>query len=143
MEKIFHLKKVPLFSSLHAKELTAIASITEETNFPPGSVIIKEGEPGDCLYLVVRGKVEVIKSMGTPREIRLAEIGPDNYFGEMALFDQEVRSATVVSLEETVVLCLRRFEFEETMREFPRIAISACKEFSRRIRELESKFEEQ
>ena len=140
MERILHLKKIPLFSELQIRELTAVASIVEEKSFPPDAEIIKEGEAGESLYLMLGGGVSVIKNRGTPDELHIADIGGDDYFGEMALFDRQTRSASVVTREETQVLELSRFEFEEIMKEFPLIAIHACRIFSKRMRNLQSKF---
>ncbi len=139
MELVIQLKKIPLFSDLQARELAAIGSILRERVFPAGEVIIQEGSPGDTLFLVMSGRVKVIKEMDSPNPILLAEIGPEEWFGEMALFDRQPRSASVVAAEETHLLELGRFEFEETMREFPGIAIHACQVFTRRLRELQEK----
>lgn len=141
MERVLHLKKIPLFSDLGVRELTAVASIAEEKTFPQGHVIIQEGEVGEDLYFILMGRVSVIKNMGTPQAFHLADMGPSNYFGDMALFDQQPRSASVVAQEETHLLALSRFEFDELMKEFPKIAIHACRVFSERFRELQVKFQ--
>ncbi len=140
MERILQLKKIPFFSEFQVRELTAIASIVQEKTFAEGTQIIQEGEVGESLYLVLRGRVAVIKELGRPAELHIAEIGPDDYFGEMALFDRQPRSASVVAKVETHVLELSRFEFEEIMKEFPQIAIDACRVFSQRLRELQQRF---
>ena len=139
MERMIHLVQISLFSGLQARELTAIASIVEEKTIPAGTTIIEEGAPGESLYLILKGKVSVIKNRGTPQELHLADIEQDDYFGEMALFDNQPRAATVVAQEETQVLEVSRFEFEELMKAFPRIAIHACTEFTQRIRELQDR----
>ncbi|MEJ5376554.1 MAG: cyclic nucleotide-binding domain-containing protein [bacterium] len=139
MERVIQLKKIPLFSGLQAKELAAIGAIVKERAFAAGGVIIQEGAPGDSLFLVLRGRVKVIKAMDSANPIQLAEIGPEEWFGEMALFDRQPRSASVVACEDTQLLELGRFEFEEIMREFPSIAIHACQVFTRRLRELQEK----
>jgi CRP-like cAMP-binding protein len=141
MERIIHLKKIPLFTDLQVQELTAIASIARERSFVRGEVIIQEGDVGESLYMILDGKVSVIKGRGTPSEFGLAEIGPDDYFGEIALFDREPRSATVVAEEDTDVLELSQFEFEEIMKEFPQIAIHACYVFTQRLRALQTKWD--
>lgn len=139
MERVIQLKKIPIFSDLQARELAAIGSIVKERAFAAGELIIREGSPGDSLFLVLSGRVEVIKDMDSPNPIRLAEIGADEWFGEMALFDRQPRSASVVAAEDTQLLEVGRFEFEEIMREFPAIAIHACQVFTRRLRELQEK----
>lgn len=138
MERVIHLKKIPMFSELQLRELAGIASIAKERSFPAGSLIIQEGAPGDSLFLVLQGKVSVVKATGSSQPLVLAEIGPDECFGEMALFDRQPRSASVVAAEDTYVMELGRFEFEEIMREFPVIAVHACRVLSRRLRELHS-----
>ncbi len=143
MERILHLKKVPLFSDLQVRELTAIASVAKEREFPEGSVIIREGDTGECLYVLLTGRVSVIKDLGTPGELHIADIEKDDYFGEMSLFDRGPRSASVVAREHTEVLELGRLEFKEIMKEFPQIAIHACKVFSRRLRDLQSRIQDQ
>lgn len=139
MERVIQLKKIPIFSDLQVRELAAIGSIVRERSFQAGGLIIREGSPGDSLFLVLRGRVAVIKDMDSPNPIALAEIGAEEWFGEMALFDLQPRSASVVAVEDTQLLEVGRFEFEEIMREFPAIAIHACQVFTRRLRELQEK----
>jgi len=141
MERIIHLRKIPLFSGLQNRELTAIASIVQEKALPSETTIINEGDEGESLYLILKGTVSVIKNMGSPQEIHLADIGQDDYFGEMALFDNQPRAATVVAKEETQLLEVSRFEFEELMKAFPKIAIHACTVFGQRIRDLQQKIQ--
>jgi len=138
-EKMIHLKRVPLFADLQTRELAAIASIAVHETYSPGTTIIVEGEPGESLFLILRGKVSVIKGLGTPQELFLAELGPGEFFGEMSLFDREPRSASVLAVEETEVLELDKFQFEEIMRQFPKIAIQACRVLCGRLRELQEK----
>ena len=73
--------------------------------FPPGTPIFREGEPGDCAYVIERGRVE-ISALRTGRPVRLAVLGENDLFGEMALVDGEVRSATATAVEETEVVVL-------------------------------------
>lgn len=73
--------------------------------FPPGTPIFREGEPGDCAYVIERGRVE-ISSLRGGRPVRLAVLGESDLFGEMALVDGEVRSATATAVEETAVVVL-------------------------------------
>ena len=142
MERILQLKKIYLFTDLGIKELTAVGSIVQEETVAEGDVVIKEGEAGDCLYFILSGSVSVIKHMETSQAIHLADMGPNDYFGEMALFDNQPRSASVKAREDTQLLILKRFEFEELMKEYPRIAIHACRVFSQRFRELQTKVQQ-
>jgi CRP-like cAMP-binding protein len=74
--------------------------------------------------------------------VGLAKMGPGGYVGEMALFDNLVRSATVTTTEDTRLLVLHKAEFTEAVREYPQVALQVCKELSRRLRGLQKKIED-
>ncbi|NQU13769.1 MAG: cyclic nucleotide-binding domain-containing protein [Desulfobacteraceae bacterium] len=141
-DKILRLKGIEIFEGLAVGELAAVASVTEEAVYPPGDFVIKEGEAGDTMYLVVKGKVSVLKGQEGEeggREIELDRIGAGGYFGEMALFEDVVRSASIRTEEESNLLVLHKQEFTEIVREYPQIALHICKELSGRIRHLHEK----
>ncbi len=140
MDKIIHLKKIYVFSDLQVRELAAIGSVTEERDFPKDEIVVREGEPGDTMFLIISGEVSVIRNYGTEQETLIAKITEDDYFGEMALFEDKPRSATVRTDTDAKLLVLGKLEFEEIMREFPQISINICRVFSQRIRELQRKF---
>lgn len=139
LEVVIHLRKIGLFSELKATELSAIASVAKKRIYPPQECIIREGEPGESLFLILKGRVSVVKGLGTQNEICLAELGPGECIGEMSLFDRKPRSASVVALEATEALELGRLEFGEVMAQFPNIPIQLCRVLSRRLRELQEK----
>jgi ATP/ADP translocase len=138
-DKILHLRSINIFEGLSVGELAAVASVTEEANYPPEEVVIKEGDPGDTLFLIISGKVAVIKGYGTDQEIELDRIRAGDYFGEMALIEDTVRSATIRTLEESRLLSLHKREFTEIVREYPQIALHICKILGQRIRDLHVK----
>ncbi|MFH1351174.1 MAG: Npt1/Npt2 family nucleotide transporter [Pseudomonadota bacterium] len=133
-DKILHLRNIQIFEGLSVGELAAIASITEEAVYPKDATVIKEGEPGETMYLIISGEVSVIKGQEGGSEIELDRIHPGGYFGEMALFEDTVRSATIRTLNETCLLVLNKHEFTEIVREYPQIALHICKELSSRLR---------
>jgi len=139
MDKIIHLKKIYIFSDLQVRELAAIGSITVERDYPKDEIVVKEGEAGDTMFLIISGEVSVIRNHGTEQETFIAKITEDDYFGEMALFEDKPRSATVKTNTEAKLLVLGKLEFEEIMREFPQISINICRVFSQRIREVQKK----
>ncbi len=97
-------------------------------------VIVRQGEPGDCMYVVQEGRVEVL--LVTPGgEERLAELGAGDIFGEMALFERELRSATVRALGEARVLTVDRKGFLRRVHEDPSLAYRILQILSRRLRE--------
>jgi CRP-like cAMP-binding protein len=134
MDKILFLKKVPVFSDLKVRELTAISSITEEKDIKKDLIVFKEGDQGDSMYIVISGGVSIIKNFDRPNATVLAHIKEGDYFGEMALFESAPRSATVKTDDNTKLLNLGKFEFEEIMHEFPSISINICKVLSSRLR---------
>ncbi len=140
MDKMIHLKKIYVFSDLQVRELAAISSVTLEKDYPKDEVVVKEGESGDTMFLIVSGEVSVIGKYGSENETLIATITQDDYFGEMALFEDKPRSATVKTNTDAKLLVLGKLEFEEIMREFPQISINICRVFSQRIRELQKKF---
>ena len=140
-DKIIHLKGIHIFEGLSVSELAAVASVTEQMVYPAGEMVIKEGEPGETMYLIIKGEVSVIKGEGTEREMELDRIGVGDYFGEMALFESDVRSATIRTSEQSDLLVLHKREFAEIVREYPQIALRICKVLSQRLRELHQKIQ--
>ena len=105
-----------------------------ERSYPKGSVILFEDDPGDALYLVASGQVKVVLIGEDGREVILSVLGEGAFFGEMALLDDEPRSAHVIAMEDSVVLALRREDFRARLRASPEVAIALLKELSRRLR---------
>jgi hypothetical protein len=103
--------------------------------YRPGELIIRQGDPGDCMYVVQSGKVEVFSQSGG-KETRLAELGDGDFFGEMALFERDVRSASVRPLGEARVLTVDRRMFMRKIHEDPSLAFLVLQRLSRRIRQL-------
>lgn len=142
-ERIVLLRRMDLFASLAVAELAAVAAVCEVQRFGANQVILTEGEVGDAMFLIVSGKVSVSKVVEDQCRIELGEMGPGEYFGEMALFDNMQRSATVMTTEETMVLMLHQREFSEVVREYPQVALQICTDLSRRVRELQTKLQNQ
>jgi len=103
-----------------------------------GEIIIKQGEDGDCLYVIQKGRVEVIDESGES-EIKLAELGEKEFFGEMGLFEKDVRSATIRSIGETRVLTIDKKNFYKTIHKDPSIAYRLLERMSYRLRETNKK----
>ena len=101
-----------------------------------GEIIVRQGDVGDCMYVIQSGKVEVVKEK-EGKEIRLAELGEGDFFGEMALFEKDVRSATVRPPGEVRVLTVDKKMFLRKIHDDPSLAFMIMKRMSRRIRELD------
>ncbi|MCG6877955.1 MAG: cyclic nucleotide-binding domain-containing protein [Deltaproteobacteria bacterium] len=142
-DKILRLKGINIFEGLSVSELAAIASVTEELECAKDEFVIKEGEAGETMFLIINGAVSVLKGVGVEnsREIELARIGVGDYFGEMALFEDAVRSASIKASEDSRFLVLHKQEFTEIVREYPQIALHICKALSGRMRDLHEKLQ--
>ncbi|MBW1608077.1 MAG: cyclic nucleotide-binding domain-containing protein [Deltaproteobacteria bacterium] len=140
-DKIMLLRGIDIFESLSVSELAATVSVVEEIDCTPGEIIIQEGTVGDTMYLVVKGEVSVIKDLGETNEIEIDRINAGDYFGEMALFEDAVRSVSIRIEEPSRFMVLHKQEFKELVREYPQIALEICKVLSSRIRNLHTKIE--
>ena len=130
-EKILLLKEIDIFSGLNAAELAAIAAVTNEQDCPEKQIIIKQKDVGETVFLIIKGKVEVLMEQADGKEVMLDHIGSGGAFGEMALIDDAPRSATIRTIEPSQFLTLHKQEFKETAMEFPRIALQICSVLSR------------
>jgi len=138
-EKILLLKEIEIFSDLNPAELAAIAAVTKEAHYPGNQTVIKQNDVGETVFLVIDGAVEVIKEQEGGNEMVLAIIGQGDSFGEMALLENEPRSATIKTTTPSRFLIIHQQEFKETAMEYPRIALKICKVLSRRIRDLHTR----
>ncbi|HVO36239.1 MAG TPA: Npt1/Npt2 family nucleotide transporter [Gemmatimonadales bacterium] len=133
IEKILFLKSAPVFERASGEDLAAIARIAEIETYAPGQTIFHEGEMGDALYVMVRGKV-AIASGGES----LAELRPGDAFGEMAVLDEVPRSGTATAEDETEVLRIGSDEFYEILHEQVEIAEGVIRTLTRRLREADA-----
>jgi CRP-like cAMP-binding protein len=136
-KKADFLATVSLFSHLRQEELQRLANQSRYCSFKFGDVIIREGERDDCLYILISGKVKVFKSYGTKKEKRLRTMEPPAYFGEIALIDDLVRSATVVAIQDTKTLCLDKLNLDREIEKSPIIAKKLLQMLNRRLLALE------
>jgi len=133
------LRHVPLFQQLSESELERVARVAREKNYPRHSVILFEDDPGDALYVVLRGQVKVVLVGEEGREVILSILKEGDFFGEMALIDDQPRSAHVIATEESHLIVLKRDDFRQCLEESPRIALGLLKALSRRLRRADDK----
>jgi ATP/ADP translocase/HEAT repeat protein len=133
VEKILFLKTAPVFAHVSGDDLAALARVAEVETFSPGQHVFREGDRGDALYVVVRGRIG-IESGGE----RLATLGSCEAFGEMAVLDEVPRSGTAVVEEETEVLRIGSEEFYEILHEQVEIAEGVIRMLTRRLREADA-----
>jgi CRP/FNR family cyclic AMP-dependent transcriptional regulator len=130
---------VPLFQRLTPDERRGFAALVREQRYPRGALIVRQGDPGDALYVVRSGAVKVAVVGQDGREVILGTLGQGDHFGELALIDGQPRSAHVVAMEPTVLLVLRRDEFRRQVEQMPRVAWALLEELSRRLRDADAK----
>ena len=136
-EKVDYLATVTLFSHLSKKDLKRLANQSRYCSFKFGDVIINEGERDGRLYILISGKVRVFKSYRTKKEKRLRTLEPPDYFGEIALIDDLVRSASVVAMRDTRTLCLDKLNLDREIERNPIIAKKLLQMLNRRLMALE------
>ncbi|MGD8982611.1 MAG: cyclic nucleotide-binding domain-containing protein [Desulfobacteraceae bacterium] len=137
MNEVEVLAKVSLFSGMKASDLERIASLAQSHVFQAGETIIREGDRDGRLFVVVSGEVDVIKGLGKKNERYVRTLGPLSYFGEMALIDDLVRSASVVAKGETGVLILDQWSLHQDIERYPAMAFELMRMLSQRIRAIE------
>ena len=129
-----------LFASLERAELEALNRAGELKSFQDGQTIFQEGDPGDGLYLVMEGRVRIAAALGDSGQRPLASVPAGDFFGEMAILDNEPRSAYAIAEGDTRVLFLPREHILTFLESSPKAAVNLVKEFSKRMRDFNRKF---
>jgi len=136
------LKQIPLFSDLAPAEIELLYRLVKTRICPKGMMILQEEDPGDALFMIVSGRAKVVHLSEDGREIILDVLGQGDFFGEMALLDQEPRSANVTAVEPTELLVLERTAFLNEIEREPAIAVKMLIELSRRLRRADEKIQD-
>jgi CRP-like cAMP-binding protein len=135
LDRILLMREIPMFSGLSPEDLERIAEVAVEQLFPSKSVICQEGEPGDALYIIVHGDVNVLKRTESDQTV-LAVRRDGEFVGEMAILESSIRSATLEADTDVRMLVLDGDSFKAILRDRPEVAISVLQRMSRRVREL-------
>ena len=106
------LRTVPIFAELSEEDVVSLARLTTRRRCPKETVVFFENEEGDSFFMILEGRIKVTILGDDGREIILSILGPGDFFGEMALLDNEPRSATAIAVEETELLSLQRADFQ-------------------------------
>jgi CRP-like cAMP-binding protein len=137
------LGRVPVFSTLVQSDLERIAELSVPRSFGPGEVVFREGDASDTCYVVREGRVRAIREHGDGRTITLASFGPGDFFGELAMFEDELRSATVEAIEPTSVAAVLGPDMRRLMSEHPEISMRLVIALGRRLRETNERLSRQ
>ena len=137
------LAHVELFSSLDKKELQTLAKSSQERTYSAGTKLFSQGDSGSGLYILKSGKVSITQmsgTEGTEKEINTA--GAGETLGEMALLDDQPRSATVTAVEDVTALLLPVWDFRGVIKSHPDIALKLLASLSRRLRKVQGRAED-
>jgi CRP/FNR family transcriptional regulator, cyclic AMP receptor protein len=106
------LRTVPIFSELTESDVASLAQLLNRRKYPKDGVVFFENEEGDSFFMIVEGRIKVTILGDDGREVILSMLGPGDFFGEMALLDNEPRSASAIAAEESELLSLSRADFQ-------------------------------
>ena len=137
------LAKVPTFETLGDTELVAIAEVAVPRRFEAHEVIFREGDASDTCYIVRTGQARAVREHTDGRSLTLAQFGPGDIFGELAMFDDERRSANVETVEATEVIGILGTDMRRLMRGHPDIAVKLVISLGRRLRETNERLARQ
>jgi len=133
-DRVTFLAKVPLFESLKEKQLARLASRFVSRTYDTGTDIVTQGKGGAGLFIVVSGAADVIRVRTDGTKALVNQFGPTDFFGELALLDDEPRTASVVATEETKCLVLSQWEFFGALREDAEMSIEVLQQLAKRFR---------
>jgi CRP-like cAMP-binding protein len=128
------LGRVPVFEELADHDLRHVADVTVPRRFATGEIIFHEGDDSDTCYVVSAGHARAIREHPDGRQITLATFGPGEVFGELAMFDEEERSATIEATDAMVALAISGQDMRRLMREHAEIAVKLAIALVRRLR---------
>ena len=129
VEKMLFLRHVPLFSKMAPSQLGRIANITQETVFPAGTEIFQQGSPANHLFLIVEGEVLIHQGESPLRTLQVKDS-----FGEMSIIEGEPRSASAKALNDCLMLCIGRQDFNELLFTHGEIAMALILTLTRWLR---------
>lgn len=134
LDKIQFLRQVSLFRSLSDKALLDLSAITIEQTIPPKNLVFKEGDKGDALYIVKNGKVNILKRNSSGIDSVLVSLGKGAVIGDMAIIDEQPRSASVQTIQESTFLIITKDDFRNLLAEVPEISFQILKLTTERLR---------
>jgi CRP-like cAMP-binding protein len=137
------LRHVPVFADLAEDDLGRVAEVAVRRRFQAREVVFREGDESNTCYVVRTGQARAVRAHGDGRSITLANFGPGDIFGELAMFDDERRSATVETLQDTDAIAILGGDMRRLLSEHPTIAIKLLGSLGRRLRETNERLARQ
>jgi CRP/FNR family cyclic AMP-dependent transcriptional regulator len=142
-ENVALLGAVPVFETLGGDDLRRVAQVAVPRRFSPHQVIFREGDNSDTCYVVRSGHARAVRENADGRTIALAHFGPGDIFGELAMFDDERRSATVETLDAVEAVAVAGSDMRRLLREHPDIAAKLVIALGRRLRDANERLTRQ
>ena len=142
-ETVALLARVPAFEELGSEELERVAQVAVPRSFARGQVVFREGDASDTCYVVRRGHARAIREHLDGRTVTLANFGPGDIFGELAMLDDERRSATVEAIDELEVVAVLGADMQRLLREHPEISAKLVVALAGRLRETNERLTRQ
>lgn len=138
LDRILLLREVPMFAGLSPEDLEKIAEVADEFLYFKEELLCSEGEPGNTLFIIASGKVDVVKNFESGQKV-LATHGANEYVGEMAILESAPRSASLRANGDARVLVINGDAFKAILLDRPEVAISVLQNMSSRLRELNAR----
>ena len=133
-EVVSFLQKVPLFQGLKSRQYEKLAKRFVERNYKADEAIVTQGKGGEGFFIVMQGKAEAVRERADGTKVVVNDFGPTDYFGEMALLDEGLRTASVVTTEPTQCLVLVRWDFISVLKDDADMSVSILQELAKRFR---------
>lgn len=138
------LQGVPIFTGLEVDALELLLAHARQQEHPAEGLIVREGEPGNSLFLIGNGRVRVCKNFAQPDEVELITMGPKDFFGEMCILETLPRAATVQAITPSTLFALSSGAFHHLYKVMPAqysiLLLNIARDLSRRLRRLDEMF---
>jgi len=132
--KLELIGRLPLFATLTDDELADVAAVAEPVRFGADETVFREGDHSNSCYLITSGHASAVREHRDGRAITLARFGPGDLFGELAMLDDQRRSATIKALDELDVIAIGGAEMRRLLREHPDIAVKMITNLAQKLR---------
>jgi CRP-like cAMP-binding protein len=137
--KVGYLSAIDVFRDLPRSEVERLAETTTMFTVPKGRVIYRPGETNTALFLLKKGRVQIVRESADGKRLILATLGPETFFGEMALIGQRFpQDSTAEALEEALLCVLSRHDLERLILEYPKVGLRFLEQLSARLLETEA-----
>ncbi|MBA4150773.1 MAG: cyclic nucleotide-binding domain-containing protein [Verrucomicrobia bacterium] len=133
------LESSKLFNTLPEPDLKIVRAVAKQLQFAPGQTIFKEGDPGDGIYVILSGTVQITAIVEGERRV-LSRIGEGDLFGEMAVLDNDPRSATASAEDDVTVIFISRLDLLQLLEKIPQLPACLVREISRRLRDFNRQY---